>query len=187
MPDIDDAGAVMSLKSGNLRAAGATIAVMLAFWALGKAHSQDSVDSRVEALMATLTLEQKVAQMIQGEIKHVTPDDMRQYGLGSVLNGGGSFPDQNKYSSVQDWLDLADTYYNASIDTSQGNAGIPVIWGTDAVHGHNNVIGATIFPHNIALGAVGDPELTAAIAEATAKEVRATGICLLYTSDAADE
>ena len=180
MPDIDDAGAVMSLKSGNLRAAGATIAVMLAFWALGKAHSQDSVDSRVEALMATLTLEQKVAQMIQGEIKHVTPDDMRQYGLGSVLNGGGSFPDQNKYSSVQDWLDLADTYYSASIDTSQGNAGIPVIWGTDAVHGHNNVIGATIFPHNIALGAVGDPELTAAIAEATAKEVRATGIDWIF-------
>ena len=170
----------MTLKSGNRRAAGATIVVMVAFWALGTAHSQDSVDPRVEALIATLTLEQKVAQMIQGEIKHVTPDDIRKYGLGSVLNGGGSFPDQNKYSSVQDWLDLADSYYDASVDTSGGSAGIPVMWGTDAVHGHNNVIGATIFPHNIALGAIGDPDLTAAIAEATAKEVRATGIDWIF-------
>ena len=138
------------------------------------------ISDRVDAVMATLTLEQKVAQMIQGEIKHVTPDDLRRYGLGSVLNGGGSFPAQNKYSSIQDWVDLADDYYLASIDSSEGSAGIPVIWGTDAVHGHNNVIGATIFPHNIALGAVGDPALTAAIAEATAKEVSATGIDWIF-------
>ena len=144
------------------------------------ALAEMSISDRVNAVMATLTLEQKVAQMIQGEIKHVTPEDLRRYGLGSVLNGGGSFPAQNKYSSIQDWVDLADTYYLASIDTSEGSAGIPVIWGTDAVHGHNNVIGATVFPHNIALGAVGDPELTAAIAEATAKEVSATGIDWIF-------
>lgn len=144
------------------------------------AFAEMSISDRVDAVMATLTLEQKVAQMIQGEIKHVTPDDLRRYGLGSVLNGGGSFPAQNKYSSIQDWVDLADSYYLASIDTSEGSAGIPVIWGTDAVHGHNNVIGATLFPHNIALGAVGDPELTAAIAEATAKEVSATGIDWIF-------
>ena len=66
--------------------------------------------------------------------------------LGSVLNGGGSFPEENKYASVQDWVELADSYYLASIDNSEGSAGIPVIWGTDAVHGHNNVIGATLFP-----------------------------------------
>ena len=58
-------------------------------------------------------------------------------------------------------MELADSYYLASVDTSEGSAGIPVIWGTDAVHGHNNVIGATLFPHNIALGAAGDPALTA--------------------------
>ena len=143
-------------------------------------RGQDVVDSRVADLLSQMSTEQKVAQMIQGEIAHVTPDDMKRFGLGSVLNGGGSFPDKNKYASLQDWVELADSYYLASIDTSEGNAGIPTIWGTDAVHGHNNVIGATIFPHNIALGAAGDPELAAAIAEATAMEVIATGVDWIF-------
>ena len=116
----------------------------------------DSADREITELvkvrLAGMTLEQKVAQMIQGEIKHVTPDHVRKYGLGSVLNGGGSFPDDDKYASVAQWLALADEYYDASVDRSQGSAGIPIIWGTDAVHGHNNVIGATLFPHNVALG-----------------------------------
>ena len=99
----------------------------------GQHDGQESVDGRVANLLSTMTLEQKVAQMIQGEIAHVTPEDVRRYGLGSVLNGGGSFPDKNKYASLQDWVALADSYYLASIDTSEGNAGIPVIWGTDAV------------------------------------------------------
>ena len=101
---------------------------------------------------------------------------VRVYGLGSVLNGGKSCQAQNKHASVQHWLDLADAYYLASVDTSADSAGMPVIRGTDAVHGHNNVIGATTFPHNIALGMIGDVELTAAIAAATAREVSATGI-----------
>ena len=164
----------------NLRTGVVTALVVLSLWAIGQAHSGTDIDRRVEALLSTLTLEQKVAQMIQGEIKHVTPEDVRVYGLGSVLNGGGSFPAQNKHASVQDWVELADAYYLASIDTSAGNAGIPIIWGTDAVHGHNNVIGATIFPHNIALGAIGDAELTAAIAGATAREVSATGIDWIF-------
>ena len=164
----------------NLRTGAVTAIVVLSLWAIGQAHSGTDIDRRVEALLSTLTLEQKVAQMIQGEIKHVTPEDVRVYGLGSVLNGGGSFPAQNKHASVQDWVDLADAYYLASIDTSAGSAGIPIIWGTDAVHGHNNVIGATIFPHNIALGAIGDAELTAAIAGATAREVSATGIDWIF-------
>ena len=94
----------------------------------------------VEQLLQSMTLQQKVAQMIQGEIKHVTPDDMRTYGLGSVLNGGGSFPNNEKYASIQAWVDLADAYYHASREVSAANAGIPTIWGTDAVHGHNNVV-----------------------------------------------
>ena len=143
-------------------------------------RGQNIVDSRVADLLSEMSIEQKVAQMIQGEIAHVTPDDMKRFGLGSVLNGGGSFPDKNKYASLQDWVELADSYYLASVDTSEGNAGIPTIWGTDAVHGHNNVIGATIFPHNIALGAVGDAKLAAAIAEATAREVSATGIDWIF-------
>ena len=121
----------------NLRTGVVTAIVVVSLWAIGQAHSGTDIDRRVEALLSTLTLEQKVAQMIQGEIKHVTPEDVRAYGLGSVLNGGGSFPSQNKYASVQDWVYLADAYYLASVDTSAGSGGIPVIWGTDAVHGHN--------------------------------------------------
>ena len=135
---------------------------------------------QVEALLASMTLEQKVAQMMQGEIKHVTPDDVRNYGLGSVLNGGGSFPDGEKLSSLQDWVALADAYREASLDTSEGMAGIPLLWGTDAVHGHNNVIGATIFPHNIGLGAANDPELIGEIGRITAREVAATGIDWIF-------
>lgn len=140
----------------------------------------ESIDVKVETLLSKLTLEQKIAQMIQPEIKSVTPEDVRKYGLGSILNGGGSFPNGDKQASQQDWLNLADAFYEASIDTSLGNAGIPVIWGTDAVHGHNNVIGATLFPHNIGLGASGNVSLVADIARATALEVRATGIDWIF-------
>jgi beta-glucosidase len=139
-----------------------------------------AIDQRVALLVDSLSLEQKVAQMIQGEIKHVTPDDVREYGLGSVLNGGGSFPNGEKLASLDAWTALADDYYAASIDTSAGNAGIPIIWGTDAVHGHNNVIGATLFPHNIGLGAANDPALVGKIAAATAREVKATGIDWIF-------
>ena len=93
-----------------------------------------------------------------------------------MLNGGGSFPNENKHSSIDDWVSLADAYREASLDTSRGSAGIPLIWGTDAVHGHNNVIGATIFPHNIGLGAANDPALMAKIGRITSREVAATGI-----------
>lgn len=139
-----------------------------------------AASDRVESLLESLTLEQKVAQMIQGEIKWVTPDDVRRYGLGSVLNGGGSFPYGKKQATVDEWLALADAYYAASIDTSGGGAGVPIIWGTDAVHGHNNVIGATLFPHNIGLGAANDPNLVGRIAAATAREVKATGIDWIF-------
>jgi len=93
-----------------------------------------------------------------------------------VLNGGGSFPNKNKGSSVDDWLQLADSYYHASMDRSAGGQGIPLVWGTDAVHGHNNVIGATLFPHNIGLGVANDPALMKKIGEITAREVAVTGI-----------
>ncbi len=142
--------------------------------------AENDSEKAARALLETLSLEQKVGQMIQGEIAHVTPDDLRKYGLGSVLNGGGSFPEGDKNASIDDWVALADAYYLSSIDTSEGSAGIPVIWGTDAVHGHNNVVGATIFPHNIGLGAAGDPALVAAISGATAREVKATGIDWIF-------
>jgi beta-glucosidase len=74
-----------------------------------------AMEAEVEAILESLSLEQKVSQMIQGEIAHVTPEDVRQYGLGSVLNGGGSFPQSNKHASVSDWLNLADAYWEASL------------------------------------------------------------------------
>ncbi len=134
------------------------------------------IEARVAELLASMTLEQKVAQMIQPEIRDVTIEDMRRYGFGSYLNGGGSFPNLNKHATAADWIALAEAMYQASIDDSLDGTKIPTMWGTDAVHGHNNVIGATLFPHNIGLGAMDNPELIQQIAEATAKEVMATGI-----------
>lgn len=135
-----------------------------------------NIEARVSALLADMTLEQKVAQMIQPEIRDITVEDMRKYGFGSYLNGGGAFPNNNKHSTVQDWIDLAESLYQASIDDSLDGSKIPTMWGTDAVHGHNNVIGATLFPHNIGLGAANNPELIEQIANATATEVMVTGI-----------
>ena len=144
------------------------------------ANDAAAMDICAEAIVAQMAVEQKVAQLIQGEIRGLTPDDVRKYGLGSVLNGGGGFPGGDKYASPQDWVDLADAYYSASIDGSEGSAAIPIVWGTDAVHGHNNVMGATLFPHNIGLGATRDPELVARIIGATAREVKATGIDWIF-------
>ena len=101
---------------------------------------------------------------------------MRKYGFGSYLNGGGSFPNTNKHATPADWVMLAESMYQASVDDSIDGSKIPTMWGTDAVHGHNNVIGATLFPHNIGLSAANNPALIEQIAAATAIEVMATGI-----------
>jgi beta-glucosidase len=134
------------------------------------------MEARISQIVAHMTLEQKVAQMVQADIRSVTADDVKQYRLGSVLNGGGAWPANNKHATVADWVALADDFYDASMDTSGGAQAIPIMWGTDAVHGHNNVIGATLFPQNIGLGAAHDPKLIERIGEATASEVIATGI-----------
>lgn len=134
------------------------------------------VEAKIAALLKRMTLEQKVGQMVQADIRSVTPDDVRKFRLGSVLNGGGAFPGENKHASVADWVALADGFYDASMDTANGGLAIPIMWGTDAVHGHNNVIGATLFPHNIGLGAAHDPDLMERIAAATAREVAVTGL-----------
>ena len=132
--------------------------------------------ARVEATVAEhlgkMSAGQKIAQMIQAEISSITPGDLADCPVGAILNGGGCAPDNNKRAGVGDWLALADAFFDAS--TAAG--GIPLIWGTDAVHGHANVFGATVFPHNIGLGAARNPELLEAIGEATAAEMVATGI-----------
>lgn len=135
-----------------------------------------AIEAKITELLSQLSLEQKVGQLIQPELRHVTPQDVTQYSVGAVLNGGGSFPDENKHAKVEDWLALADAFYTASMSTEGGRIAIPVMWGTDAVHGHNNIIGATLFPHNIGLGAARNPELIQQIGAATAAEIAVTGI-----------
>lgn len=137
--------------------------------------SDTALEQRVESLLAAMTLEEKVGQVVQGDLDSVTPDDLRTYRLGSVLAGGNSEPGKRYNAPASDWLALADAFHAASVDPAGGAAAIPVLLGIDAVHGHNNVVGATLFPHNIGLGAANDPELVRRIAEATAIELRATG------------
>src|SRR5688500_6479935 len=135
-----------------------------------------AIEEKVASLLKKMTVEEKVGQVIQGDIASLTPADMKQYHLGSVLNGGGSAPGGDEWAPPKKWLELADEFYYASVDTSNGGVGIPMIWGTDAMHGHSNIVGAVLFPHNVGLGATNNPKLLADIAKATAEQVRTTGI-----------
>jgi beta-glucosidase len=143
----------------------------------------------IQRVVKAMTLEQKVGQMTQGEIGSLWDAasasyqlaDVTRLGLGSVLNGGGSWPEFNKHAAVGDWTALADAIWDASpVVTVPGRRGpsqvkIPAFWGIDAVHGNSNVFGATLFPHNIGLGATRDTCLMRDIGEATSRAVRATG------------
>lgn len=133
------------------------------------------LEARVRDLLATMTIEEKVGQIVQGDLGSVTPEDVRQYRLGSVLAGGNSDPGGRYNAAPAEWLALLDAFHRASMDTTGGGKAIPILTGIDAVHGHNNVVGATLFPHNIGLGASGDPNLVRRIAQVTAIELRTTG------------
>lgn len=160
-----------------LEAETATLGVDIEAWPeVRSPFAEDAaLEARIADILSRMTLEEKVGQVIQADIGSVTPDEVREYNLGSVLNGGNSAPGGDNYAPAEDWLALADEFYLASVDVSDGGVGVPVIWGTDAVHGHNNVVGATVFPHNIGLGAAGNPDLIRRIGEVTAAEVRVTG------------
>ena len=138
-------------------------------------QTDNAVEAKIKALIAKMSVEEKVGQIVQADIGSVTPADVRTYHLGSVLNGGSSGPYGDDFAAAPKWLQLADEFYEASVDKSGGRVGVPIIWGTDAMHGHSNIIGATLFPHNIGLGAMRDPDLIEKIAQATALEIRATG------------
>ncbi len=134
-------------------------------------------DARIAKLLAKMSLERKVAQLIQPQINSFTAADMEQYRFGSYLNGGNGGPYGDEFAPASQWLKLADEMWEASSKPlPSGEPSIPAIWGTDAVHGHTNVIGATIFPHNVGLGATRDADLVRRIGAATALEMRATGI-----------
>ena len=120
-----------------------------------------------------MTLDQKIGQMTQPERLHVTPAQVKRHHIGSVLSGGGSCPGDNRPA---DWVAMNDAYWAASMEEDADHLAIPILYGVDAIHGNANVRGATVFPHNIGLGAARDPGLVERIGRATAREVRAAGV-----------
>jgi beta-glucosidase len=131
-----------------------------------------SYDAQVKELLSRMTLEEKIGQMIQTDQEHLRdPADIEKYYIGSVLSGGNSDPVEG--NSLQAWTDRYDQLQGYALKT---RLGIPILYGIDAVHGHSNVLGAVIFPHNIGLGCMRDPELVEKISRITATEMRATGI-----------
>ena len=153
---------------------GSSLEVHPQIWPKGKSGlvRDPAVEAKVAKIVGEMTLEEKVGQIVQADISAVTPEEVRRYHLGSILNGGSSGPYGNDRAPAADWLKLADEFYAAS---SADRLGIPAIWGMDAVHGNTNIVGATIFPHNIGLGAMRDPALMEKIGEITAEEVRIVG------------
>jgi beta-glucosidase len=127
--------------------------------------------ARAELLLAQMTLEEKVGQMTQAERGAVTDDPslITTWRLGSLLSGGGSTPTPN---TPEAWADMVDAFQARALQT---RLQIPLVYGVDSVHGHGNLVGATVFPHNIGLGAARDPDLVRAVERVTAEETRATG------------
>lgn len=132
-----------------------------------------ATEAMIDRVIDRMTVEQKVGQVIQGDISAMTPADLARYPLGSILAGGNSGPYGNERSDAAGWKKLVDEFRAAS---RKAGAGVPILFGVDAVHGHSNVPGATIFPHNIGLGAARDPALIRRIGVATAAEIAGSGI-----------
>ncbi len=133
--------------------------------------AKEKIAVKVEQLLKKMTLEEKVGQMTQVDHRYLEKkSDIKKYFIGSLLSGGGSVPDTN---NVRSWVRMYNDYQSFALAT---RLKIPIIYGIDAVHGHNNVLNATIFPHNIGLGCSNDEDLVRRISEATAREVRATGL-----------
>ena len=130
-------------------------------------------ETRISELMSKMTLDQLVGQMVQPERQFVTPEQVKQYHIGSVLSGGGSVPGDNK---PEDWIAMNDAYWAASMEADDDHLAIPIVYGVDAIHGNSNVTGAVVFPHNIGLGATRDPDLIERIAKTTAREIAVTGV-----------
>ncbi|MDO7590508.1 MAG: glycoside hydrolase family 3 protein, partial [SAR86 cluster bacterium] len=141
-------------------------------------YSYGANDNLITELLSKMSIEQKVGQVIQGDLDFISPADVKKYHIGSVLNGGNTAPNRDKYSTADDWKKLSQEFYDASIEVD--GVKIPVLWGTDAVHGHNNLIGATLFPHNIGLGATANAALLKDIGEAIALEVLSTGVAWTF-------
>ncbi|CAL0309672.1 unnamed protein product [Lupinus luteus] len=134
-------------------------------------NPNEAIEARVRDLLSRMTLKEKIGQMTQIERTVATPSSLRDLSIGSILSCGGSAPFENAFSS--DWADMVDGFQKSALES---RLGIPLIYGIDAVHGNNSIYGATIFPHNVGLGATRDADLARRIGAATALEVRASGI-----------
>lgn len=146
-----------------------------------EAHSPAAItdaatEAKIGALLAKMTLAQKVGQLVQADIGAIKPEDLEKYPLGSILAGGNSGPYGNERGSAADWDRLVREFRAVSSKPAANGVAIPVLFGVDAVHGHNNVPGATLFPHNVGLGAAHDPELLRRIGAVTAAEIAGSGI-----------
>jgi beta-glucosidase len=174
---------IVAFLSGGFAAASppppaAGVSVHPEVWPAAAHAATDAVtEDFVQQLVAHMTLEDKVGQMIQADIASISPAELRTYKLGSILAGGNAAPGDSVRAPPQAWLDLTDDFYRASLAaTTAQHPPIPILFGIDAVHGHAKLVGATIFPHNVGLGAAHDPGLIQRIGHATAEEVAATGI-----------
>ena len=169
---------VAFLSCGGRAAAAAELHVHPERWPAARSVGivTPETEARISALLESMSLEEKVGQVIQTDISAIEPEELRRYPLGSVLAGGDSGPHGNERASPAAWLALAREFRAVSTEARPGHVPIPVIFGIDAVHGHNNVVGAVLFPHNIGLGATRDPDLVRRIGAATAEQVAATGL-----------
>ncbi len=145
-----------------------------------QAHSPASItdaatEARVTALMSQMSLEEKVGQVIQGDISAIKPEDLRTYPLGSILVGGNDGPGGDDRASPKAWLEMIRAFHAISSEKRPGHTPIPILFGIDAVHGDNNIPGAIIFPHNVGLGAMRDPALMREIGRVTAEETAVIG------------
>ncbi|MCE4539153.1 glycoside hydrolase family 3 protein [Pelomonas sp. P7] len=166
-------GLAAALLTGTAAAQAVETDSIVQAWPARPTIRDAALEARVEAALKTLTLRQKIGQMTQPEIRAITPDEVREHAIGTVLNGGGGWPGQDRAATPAQWRALSEQFQAAAL---QATPGIPLLWGTDAVHGHNNVRGATLFPHHIALGATRDADLVRDISRATARAVRASGL-----------
>src|SRR5687767_4269998 len=128
------------------------------------------VEKRIEDLLSRMTLDEKIGQMTQVEKNSIKQGDITKYFIGSILSGGGGSPEEN---TPQGWYAMVEGFQKEALAT---RLQIPILYGVDAVHGHGNLRNATVFPHNIGLGAADNPELMEKIGRATAEEMLGTGI-----------
>ncbi|KAK3408351.1 hypothetical protein EUGRSUZ_J00607 [Eucalyptus grandis] len=166
---------------------------LLCFWAafvtgleyMKYKDPKQPINVRIKDLMKRMTLAEKIGQMTQIERTNASADVVKNYFIGSVLSSSGSVPATN--ASVEAWVNMVNEFQRGALSTGLG---IPMIYGIDAVHGHNNVYKATVFPHNVGLSVTRDPQLVKKIGAAMALEVRGTGIvftpCRCYESYSED-